>query len=102
MTEIIDLNTKRKQSQQSSQNTSIDTMLMLLEKYHNMLRQMKDSGVDHMDVTVGDSTLEFVPKSLCVIVGDGSVVLSEGLHGLNSIEALGLQSKLKEIVFENT
>jgi len=55
MTEIIDLNTKRKQSQQSSQNTSIDTMLMLLEKYHSMLRQMKDSGVEHLDVTVGDS-----------------------------------------------
>jgi len=102
MTEIIDLNSKRKQSQQSSQDNSIDTMLMLLEKYHTMLREMKQSGVEHMDVTVGNDVLEFVPDKLCVILGDNATVISEGLHGLNAIEALGLQSKLKEIVFENT
>lgn len=99
MSDVIDLNSKRKQS---SQETSLDTFMLLLEKYHSMLRQMKESGVTHMDVTVAGETFEFVPKSACVILGDGSIVLSEGLSGLNSIEALGLQSKLKEIVFENT
>lgn len=102
MTQIIDLNSKRKKPPESPQNNSIDTMLMLLEKYHNMLVQMKDSGVEHLNVTVGNDTLEFVPEKACVILGDGATIISEGLHGLNAIEALGLQSKLKEIVFEQT
>lgn len=92
--DVISINSKRKQLPTDSLTTSIE----LLEKYLGILNEMKDSGVECMELTVAGETFKFVPRSLCVALGDGATIISEGMHRLNAIEALGLQSKLREIV----
>ena len=113
MTDIINLDEHRKHKDppetssgdsdkpsQISRREVIENMLMTLEWQHSLLSEMLENGVDYLEVTVGkDSTMEFKPQSLAVILGNGSVVLTSGMSSLNSIEALSVKQKMTELVF---
>lgn len=98
MSDVIDLNSRRKQTEDSS--ISVQEMLLTLEKQYNILKEMLESGADHLDVTISqNSTLEFTPKSLMVVIGNGETVLTSGVKSLTAIEALGLRQKIKRSDF---
>jgi len=113
MTQIINLDEHRKlkdppeTSSGASDEVStvsrrevIESMMFTLERQHSLLREMLENDVDYLEVTVGkDSTMEFKPQSLAIILGNGSVVLTSGMSSLNSIEALSVKQKMTELVF---
>tara|TARA_Y100000593_G_scaffold94032_1_gene191220 strand:- start:33412 stop:33759 length:348 start_codon:yes stop_codon:yes gene_type:complete len=113
MTDIINLDDHRKlknppetsseppdEVSKQSRREAIESMMFTLERQHSLLTEMLENDVDYLEVTVGkDSTMEFRPTSLAVILGNGSVVLTSGMSSLNSIEALALKQKMTELVF---
>lgn len=110
MTKIINLEDHRKAPETSSEppdevftvsrREAIESMMFTLEGQHSLLKEMLENDADYLEVTVGkDSTMEFKPTSLAIILGNGSVVLTSGFSSLNSIEALALRQKMTELVF---
>lgn len=106
MTDIINLDDHRKPSEppdkvsKQSRREAIESMMFTLERQHSLLKEMLENDVDYLEVTVGkDSTMEFKPTSLAIILGNGSVVLTSGMSSLNSIEALAVKQKMQEMIF---
>lgn len=106
MTKIINLEDHRKAPEppdkvsKQSRREAIESMMFTLERQHSLLKEMLENDADYLEVTVGkDSTMEFKPTSLAIILGNGSVVLTSGFSSLNSIEALALKQKMTELVF---
>jgi hypothetical protein len=107
MTKIINLEDHRKPPSERSDEVSkqsrreaIESMMFTLERQHSLLAEMLENDVDFLEVTVGkDSTMEFKPTGLAIILGNGSVVLTSGMSSLNSIEALAVKQKMAEMIF---
>lgn len=85
---------------QGQQSMNIYDMIGLLDKYKAILEQFKES--QEMSVTINEESYDFAPQRICVVLGDGSLVLQEGMENFNSVELLGLKQFIQSKVFEES
>ena len=83
-----------------SKSQDIDSMISLLDKYKEMLEQAKES--QHLTITANDTEIPFEIESCAVVLGNGQLVIQEGLKDFNAIELLGLSQSINGMALEET
>lgn len=101
MGDVLDLTERLQQRHSDSHDSSemsLQEMRGMFLAYAKLIDEMIGNGAEKFPDNI---MADFKPIRVAILVGDGKTVLNNGLNNFSGIELLGLNAKIKQLVFED-